>query len=154
MVQSLPLVNYAEIYWKWLSAMVHQQQYIAMCYSAVMQTPAKNSIWSPAQDAERTNASLPSDAMRCHGDQPTPPGFRHAVMRSSPETEIVVRQLLDMSGDKQRSWNELAAISMYDTLHDSRHLLPLQVVVVVVIIVVVFRRYSEIWIKHCAVYDI
>jgi len=123
LTQSLPIVNYIDFYRKWCSAVQLRQSLAArdLAISRGASASAKSSIWSPAHDAERSNVSLPGNASvfdvpRCHGDQLTAPGCRHAVMSSS-EAETVLGKLLALSGDNWRSWNHQlqAAVSMYDS---------------------------------------
>lgn len=122
LTQSLPIVNYVDFYRKWWSAVQLRQSLAArdLARSHGATASAKSSIWSPAHDAERTNVSLSSNASlfdlpRCHGEQLTTPGCRHAMM-SSPEAESILGKLLALSSNNWRSWNQLAAMSMYDTI--------------------------------------
>ena len=124
-MQSPQLFDYVDFYRKWVSAIQLHQSLVArdLAISRRATTSSKRSIWSPAHDAEHTfstNLALPSNASVfelpcCHDDQFTAPRYRQ-VVTSSPEAEAVVGKLLALSGDNRRAWNQLAAISMYDTL--------------------------------------
>jgi len=112
--QSLPIIDYVDFYRKWLTAVHLQQSLVArdLARSRRVTPSAKTSIWSPAHDVERSNASLPSnyELPRCHADRIAVLGCHQHGMTSSPEAESVVGKLLSMSGDNLSLWNHLEAM--------------------------------------------
>jgi len=121
LVQSLQLADYADLHRKWVNAIQLHQSLVArdLAISRRASTSTKNSIWSPAHDAERiNNTALPSNASvfelpRCHSDQFIASRCRH-VEASSPDAETAMGKLIALSNDNQRAWNQLAAMTMYD----------------------------------------
>jgi len=112
--QSLPIVDYVDFYRKWLTAVHLQQSLVArdLARSRLVTPSAKTSIWSPAHDVERSNASLPSnyELPRCHADRIAVPGCHQHGVTSSPEAESVIGKLLSMSGDNLSLWNQLTVM--------------------------------------------